>query len=342
MSNQIPNIAIAASTITDIYADAGVIAAGISAGDKIKVSVIGQGSAKIYFGEFAPSVVNNDTGYHEVRPRLPQCSRPDDKGAFIYSMLGCTISIRFENDSISKNGGVPEDVTRRFRVEGHNPSLSGGNIWHDIWEGGANIIPEPSQAGQQLQVLSSNVGDTLLGTGAQIVRLDYLNTLDELVSELIELDGTTPVLTDATNITDVVDLYNVSVGANDVSLGNVDITEPANALLIYNRIGLGNNKSMSTLRHALPSTTFYLTQLTVSGDTKGTDVMLRSNSNDSGDVFGDNNWLFQVPITMADSPTTINFNPSIEIPPTARLKVSARGTNAGNSVSVFINGWVKV
>ena len=240
------------------------------------------------------------------------------------------------------NQGVPLDVTRVLRIEGHNPSLVGGNVWHDIWEGGATDIPEPSQSGQQLQVQSSNLNDTATGTGARVVRLDYLSSAGELASENITLNGTTPVLTAATNITDVVDLYCVETGSNIVSVGTVDITEPANAALIYNRIAAGGNKSMSTLRHALPTSTFYLTQMVVSGDTKGTDIMLRSNSNDSGEVFGDYNWLFQVPITMSDAPTTINFNPAIEIPPTARVKVSGRGTNAGNSVSVFINGWVKV
>lgn len=103
----------------------------------------------------------------------------------------------------------------------------------------------------------------------------------------------------------------------------------------------GGNKSMSTLRHFLPSSTAYITSLTVSGDTKGTDIMLRSDSNDSGDVF-DGVWLFQVPITMSDAPVTVMFNPAIVIPPNARLKVSARAGASGNTVSVFINGWVKI
>jgi hypothetical protein len=338
----IPNITVLPGETIDIYADAGVVAAGVVIANKINISMIGNGLGRLYFGESAPVDVNNESGYINLRPKTDRESRSDYKGAFIYSLHGCTVNISLATKSIIENGGVPEDVTRQLRIEGHNQAISGGNVWHDIWEGGANEIPEPSQSGQQVQVVSSNSGDTLLGAGGQVVRIDYLNTDNELTSEEIDLDGTTPVLSVATNITDIIDFFNVSVGSSTVSIGDIDITDVGNIALIYNRTAAGGNKSMSTLRHLLPTSVFYLTQLVVSGDTKGTDVMLRSNSSDSGEVFGDDNWLFQVPITMSDAPTTINFNPAIVIPPTARVKVSARGSNAGNSISVFMNGWVKV
>lgn len=238
-------------------------------------------------------------------------------------------------------GGVPLDVTRTLRIEGHNPSIAGGGIWHDIWEGGATTIPEPSAAGQQVDIVSANANDTLLGTGCQQVRIDYLNSSNQLLTEIVDLTGGT-TQTVATDITDIIDFYAVSVGSNNVSVGNIDITDVATPATIYNRIAAGGNKSLSTLRHLLPTSDFYLTSILISGDTKGVDVMLRSNSNDSGEVFGDNNWLFQVPVTMSDSPAPIIFDPAIKIPGTARVKVSARGTASGSSVSVFINGWVKI
>lgn len=239
------------------------------------------------------------------------------------------------------NGGIPIDVSRPIRIEGHNPSIGGGNIWNDIWEGGALVIPEPSDLGEQLQVVSSNSNDAAGQTGTTAIRIEYLNTSEQLVFEDIALTGTTPVLTTATDITDIIDFYAVSTGSAGISAGNIDITEVGNTALIYNRIAVGGNKSMSTLRHFLPSSTAYITSLTVSGDTKGTDIMLRSDSNDSGDVFPEV-WLFQVPITMSDAPVTVMFNPAIVIPPNARLKVSARAGASGNTVSVFINGWVKI
>lgn len=238
------------------------------------------------------------------------------------------------------SGGVPIDADRALRIEGHNPSIGGGNIWNDIWEGGANTIPEPSSSGQQVQIVCANAGDSVAGVGVQKVRLDYLTTDNVLAFEIIETNGSTATSV-ATNITDIIDFHSVQNGSNLVSVGNIDVTDIGNPSLIFNRIAANGNKSMSTLRHFLPSSTAYITSLTVSGDTKGTDVILRSDSTDSGDVYP-GTWLFQVPITMSDAPTTVNFSPALVIPGTARLKVSARASSAGNTVSVFINGWVKI
>lgn len=243
--------------------------------------------------------------------------------------------------SIVDNGGVPRDVTRKLRVEGHNASVGGGNVWNDIWEGGAVTIPEPDQiAGQQLQVVSSSTSDTLAGTGGQRVRIDFLAG-GELVFEELDLDGQTPVLTTATNITDIIDFYNVQVGATEIAVGDIDITDVGNDSVIYNRIAVGGNKSMSTLRHLLPGDTFYITDLVLSGDTKGTEVILRSDSSDAGIVYP-NVYLFAVPVTMTDAPSVIRFEPALEIPGPARLKVSARAGASGNTVSVFMNGYVKI
>lgn len=257
------------------------------------------------------------------------------------AIISVTPSATLATSSIADNGGVPDDVDRPIRIEGHNPNVGGGNVWNDIWEGGALIIPEPSTLGEQLQVVSSSSSDSAGDIGTTSVRIEYLNTDEQLVFEDIELTGTTPALTVATNITDIVDFYSISVGSNGVAVGNIDITEVGNIAVIYNRIAAGGNKSMSTLRHLLPSSTAYLTSIIISGDTKGTDVMLRSDSNDSGDVFP-GVWLFQVPITMSDSPVSISLNPAIVIPPNARVKVSARAGASGNTISVFINGWVKI
>ena len=238
------------------------------------------------------------------------------------------------------NGGVPTDVTRKLRIEGNNPNIGGGGVWNDIWEGGTVTIPEPNQAGQQLQIVSSSVKDTSVGTGVQKIRLDYLNSLGQLTFEEIETNGGT-VSTVATNITDVIDFHSVFVGSGEVADGNIDVTDIGNASLIFNRISAGGNKSMSTLRHLLPNSTFYITDLVLSGDTKGTEVILRSDSSDSGNVYP-GVYLFNVPVTMTDAPAVIRFNPALQIPGSARIKVSARAGASGNAVSVFINGWVKI
>ena len=243
---------------------------------------------------------------------------------------------------IGHNDGVPLDVTRQLRIEGNLNGIAGNDVWNDVWDGDAVIIPEPPSTGVQLAVKSSSIDDTLAGSGTQRVRLSYLNTSDELTYEDIDLNGQTLVNTVATDITDVIDFHAIQIGTtNGVSAGDIDVVDVGDTE-VYCRISENGNKAMSTLRHLLPTSTFYLSNIVVSGDTKGVDVILRSDSTDDGEVF-DGVWLFAVPITLSDAPAPIEFKPALKIPPGARIKLSARGANhAAAKISAVINGWVKI
>lgn len=93
MANTIPNIIIQPDTITDIYADPGVIAAGVSIGDKISVAIDGQGFASLYSGPSAPVKIDDSTGYMPIMANETMENDFGDSGAYIYSLLGCTIII---------------------------------------------------------------------------------------------------------------------------------------------------------------------------------------------------------------------------------------------------------
>lgn len=238
-------------------------------------------------------------------------------------------------------GGVPSDVSRKLRIEGKNSDVSKTGEWVDIWEGPTDIIPEPSEIGETLVIRGLNVNDTLLGTGAQVVRVEYLNSLDQLTFIDVNMNGAATIVTAITNFTDVIDFYAIQTGAANTPIGNIEIVNAAETV-VYAIIIAGGNKSQSSLRHLLPTSTFYLTGMLVSSISKGLEVALRSTSNDSGDVF-DGVYLYQVPLTVSDSPVWIPFNPAIEIPPNARMKVSAKTTlQQTHSISVWINGYVKI
>ena len=252
-----------------------------------------------------------------------------------------THALRVEGGLVA-NGGVPPNVTRRLSIEGRNNAVSQGTTWVDIWEGGSDIIPEPNPLGETITVNSTSINDTIAGTGVQKVRVEYLNTLEQLTFVDIDMNGTTPVTAAGiSNMTDIIDLYAIQLGSGGTSDGNIDVYLTGTPTTIYTRIVAGGNKSQSTLRHLLPSSTFYLTSMTVSTNTKSTEVALRATNNDSGDVF-DKVYLYQVPLVMSDSPLQIIFNPAIVIPPNSRMKVSAKTTSPNTQVAIWIDGWVKV
>ena len=93
MSNTIPNIVLQPDTITDIYADSGVVAAGVLVGDQINIVILGQGRARLFSGAVAPAEINDVTGYEELEAGENATNQSGDLGAFIYSRLGCTINV---------------------------------------------------------------------------------------------------------------------------------------------------------------------------------------------------------------------------------------------------------
>ena len=93
MSETIPNIKVLPDTITDIYADSGVVSAGVLVGDQIKVSMLGSGSARLFSGAVAPIEINDSSGYEQLDSGENAMNESGDKGAFIYSRLGCIINI---------------------------------------------------------------------------------------------------------------------------------------------------------------------------------------------------------------------------------------------------------
>jgi len=337
MSDTLPNITLQPNTWVNLYA-----ATGLSTLNGISVQVIGSSTIKLAISATQPTdeTANEEHSPGNNRFRYGGGGSP----LWAFSPVNTNV-INVKDEELNNtviNDGIPTGVTRKLRIEGHNPSVGGGLIWNDVWEGGAVIIPEPNQSiGQQIQILSSSASDTLAGTGSQRVRLDFITTADVLTFEEFDLDGVTPVLSVATNITDIIDFHSVQVGSTGAAVGTIDVTDVAGPAVIYNRITPLGNKSLTTLRHLLPTSTFYITDMVLSGDTKGTEVIFRSDSSDSGIVYP-GVFLFNVPVTMTDAPSTIKFNPALEIPGTARMKVSARAQAAGNTVSVFMNGWVKI
>lgn len=107
---------------------------------------------------------------------------------------------------------------------------------------------------QQLYLVSTNVNDTSVGTGAQTVRVVYLNDAGLETVTTYTLNGTTPVavMADATFIQW---MEVASVGAGEVSAGNITISSTNGAATVattFEYIKAGGNRSLSG-RYMVPS-----------------------------------------------------------------------------------------
>ena len=263
-----------------------------------------------------------------------------DNGDGTYSLAVIDVTVDPAN---VRTGGVPLDVDRTLRIEGANSDINNTGSWQDLTEAPLNpdgTVVEPDPSGETLVIKSNNVNDTAGGTGAQEVRVLYLTLSDTIVEVSIPTNGGT-VVTLITDFASVEDFYVSKVGTNKTAVGDVDIIDLADTK-IYNVIKAGGNKSESSFRNLASASAFYITSYVASSLTRGIKIQLRMTANDSGEVFPDV-YLYQVPLTLGDDAIPIALVPAIFVPGGAKIKVSARTTEAGtHEASVMLNGYVKV
>lgn len=149
---------------------------------------------------------------------------------------------------------VPNDYTlnvSRGKISGAQPYGSYGRITTVgassglLWPNGAFTFP-PS-AGTQVQIASSSANDAAAGTGLRTIDIHYLDAdLVESV-ETVTLNGTTPVLTVATDIRFIQCMHAVTFGSGKSAAGNISATN-VGATANYSYISAGAVRCSSTLR----------------------------------------------------------------------------------------------
>jgi hypothetical protein len=94
-----------------------------------------------------------------------------------------------------------------------------------VWPG--STVKDPSVApvgGVQMTLVSTSAQDSAAGTGIRTLRFNYLDANLNPHSEIVALNGTTPVLTVATNVRWVGDLTGLTFGSEKHAVGNITVT----------------------------------------------------------------------------------------------------------------------
>ena len=94
-----------------------------------------------------------------------------------------------------------------------------------IWPDGVYTLPPA--AGLQMSLVSTSASDGVAGTGVRSVEIHYLDdTLTPLI-ETVVLNGTTPVLTVATNMRFIQCMHMITFGSNKKAVGTITATNTA-------------------------------------------------------------------------------------------------------------------
>lgn len=143
-------------------------------------------------------------------------------------------------------------------------SPSGAASDNVIWANGAYVLPPSS--GVQLSLVSTSASDAAAGTGIRSVYIDYLDANLAPQSEVVTLNGTTPVLTVATNIRFVNSFYMKTYGSGKMSAG---VITASNGATVHEQINTGKTRAACSARMVPAGKKLFIDSL-FAGATSGT------------------------------------------------------------------------
>jgi hypothetical protein len=143
-------------------------------------------------------------------------------------------------------------------------TATGAETNHLIWPNGTFVIPPAT--GVQLSIVSTSANDAAAGTNIQKVELHYLDINLNEQSEIITLNGLTPVLTTATDIRFVNCMHVHEYGTSPYAAGDITGTNGGN---IYTEIQTGELRCSSSAR-MVPNTKVCYVAGAVGGAVSGT------------------------------------------------------------------------
>lgn len=158
-----------------------------------------------------------------------------------------------------------QDNLKVFSKIGLNEDVD--NLEETLWSvGGTYVWPS---SGQRMEVVSSSINDTLLGSGARSVRIIYLDSNFVEHQETVNLDGLSPVETESSDIYRVNFLWVSEAGSSGKAEGNIDVRSVLGSP-IYSRIIPGLTRARNIPFTVPAGKVLYISQMTYStGSSKG-------------------------------------------------------------------------
>ena len=204
-----------------------------------------------------------------------------------------------------------------------NPSTTGFEIISNI------DVKHPG--GIQCEVVSADANDTIAGTGVQKILLEFYDSNWVYRTEIIEMNGTTPVNTVSTDInrTECMSVY--QVGTGNVAAGNITLKDTG-AVNTYFQIDAKENFCPRCLHYIVPGSKSFVTDILVSSNTKeGVEFRLVVTvDNNAGAGTGGKVLIGKYATKVVDTDVPLHFN----IP----IKMDASNSTVGMGLFLAVKG----
>lgn len=139
-----------------------------------------------------------------------------------------------------------------FAAYGERTS-SGAETNRIIWPNG--VFRLPAASGVQMSLQSTSANDTAAGSNIRSVEIHYLDASLEPQTEVVTLNGTSPVLTTATNIRFIQNMHVKTIGTIAAAAGDITATNGGNT---YSQIATGAVNSASSARMVPANSRLYM------------------------------------------------------------------------------------
>lgn len=172
-----------------------------------------------------------------------------------------------DRNSLGIIGNLNHGPTDRQLVQVFGRNLVVNNTLEDAWDGPTSLYVFPTTP-IQMRVVSSSVNDTLAGTGTQKLEIHYLDTDYLEQTEIVNMNGTTPVNTVATNILRINRVHTKQIGTNGTPVGNISVTNTAGTVT-YGYLTAGLNIARQAIYTVPAGKTLYVTKWQASSGSTG-------------------------------------------------------------------------
>jgi hypothetical protein len=230
-------------------------------------------------------------------------------------------------------------------VTGFNGDVD--NVREDLWDNGGTYV-FPANTGIRMRIVSSSISDAgdPVGTGALTVDIHYLDAAGESQEEQLTLNGTTEVLTVATNIRRIIDFHVKTVGTNRTAVGNISLTNTAGNVT-YAVIPAGNNRARQAVYTVPLGKKLFVNALWGgSGAVSGAhycEIMLRATCDVIESELLPGVFNHKTGLVVLNGASSVYFPIPITFPALADVKLTALSdaSNASVVVSGGFSGWLE-
>lgn len=232
-----------------------------------------------------------------------------------------------------------------FRGFGERAGATNAATGNDVWQGTAILCPIPDQTtGEQMTAVSTSAADDGNPAGTGICTLDVhgIDIQGYPQTEIITMNGTTPVNTVATNWRFIQSIHAETVGSGGTAAGTISIYRAGDATRVYNILAVGGNMSLNSARMVPKGKTFYMTNLSImAADNTSVSIRLRATSTFEDTLTPGYFFLFKDCSVLQNSAREKTFRVPLKFPELCIIKATAFSSTSGSAIAINYDGWIE-